>query len=392
MKETRYKIKLLNNIAQVGKEQLDPFCTYCEESETDPDAILVRSADMHGMEFNKSLLCIGRAGIGVNNIPIERASESGVVVFNTPGANANAVKELAVCAMLLSSRKIYQGIEWAKTLKGTRDIAATVEKGKAEFAGPELKGKSLGVIGLGATGATIANIAYRFGMEVLGDDPYITVENAWTMNRLVQRAISRKEIYQNCDYITLHVPLNNETKHMINVDTIALMKDGVRIINLSRAELVNDDDMAIAIKEGKVACYVTDFPNEKTLEMENAISIPHLGASTPESEDNCAVMAAREVLNYLLYGNISNSVNMPDIEMPFDASYRMLILHRNVPNMVGIISTSFAEAGFNIEHMINRSKGQYAATIVDTNEEIPQAVMDKIMNAPEMLKIRVLAK
>ncbi len=391
MKDGKYQIRLYNKIAKVGT---DRFCDAisCGDNIDNPDAILVRSAELKEMAFPESLLCIGRAGIGVNNIPVDRASEAGIVVFNTPGANANAVKELGVCALMLASRKVSEGIAWVKTLGDSENVAAAVEKGKSSFVGPEVKGKSLGVIGLGAIGVNIANIAYRLGMEVYGYDPYLTVENAWTMNRLVRRVASRKEIYENCDYITLHVPLNAETKYMINAETISQMKDGVRIINLARGELVNDDDIAAALESGKVAAYVTDFPNNKTVKMKNTVCIPHLGASTPESEDNCAVMAADEIQNYLLYGNIKNSVNMPSIEAPLEEKNRLFVIHRNVPNMVGIISTGLAAAGINIEHMQNRSKNGYACTMVDTNSDIPGELLEKIRKSPDMLRVRLIRK
>lgn len=392
MQNGKYEIKLMNKIASVGTDRLDPAQFVCSDNTEHPEGILVRSADLLNMAFNDELLCIGRAGIGVNNIPIDRCSEAGIAVFNTPGANANAVKELAVCALLLASRKISDGIAWTKTLAGTEGVAKAVEKGKSQFVGPELKGKTLGVIGLGAIGANIANIAYRLGMDVYGCDPYLTVESAWTINRLIHRVNSRKEIYENCDYITLHVPLTQETKHMINAESIAQMKDGVRIINLARGELVNDEDMAVALESGKVAAYVTDFPNEKTLTMKNTICIPHLGASTPESEDNCAVMAAEEIQNYILHGTIVNSVNLPNIDMPQEDQYRLCVIHKNIPNMLGLISTSLAKSGFNIEHMTNRSKKDYAVTILDTDEKPSDEVIQKIRAVPGILRVRMIEK
>lgn len=392
MQNGKFEIRLMNKIASVGTDRLDPAQFVCSDTAEHPEGILVRSADLLNMAFNDELLCIGRAGIGVNNIPIDRCSEAGIAVFNTPGANANAVKELAVCALLLASRKISDGIAWTKTLSGTEGVAKAVEKGKSQFVGPELKGKTLGVIGLGAIGANIANIAYRLGMDVYGCDPYLTVESAWTINRLIHRVNTRKEIYENCDYITLHVPLTPETKHMINAESIAQMKDGVRIINLARGELVNDDDMAAALESGKVAAYVTDFPNEKTLSMKNTICIPHLGASTPESEDNCAVMAAEEIQNYILHGTILNSVNLPNIDMPQEDQYRLCVIHKNIPNMLGLISTNLAESGFNIEHMTNRSKKDYAVTILDTDEKPSDDVIQKIRAVPGILRIRMIEK
>ena len=298
---------------------------------------------------------------------------------------------IAVCALLLASRNIVGGIEWVRTLAGEGDaVPALVEKGKSKFVGPELKGKKLGVIGLGAIGATLANIAYRLGMEVYGYDPFITVENAWTMNRLVNRVSSEKEIYENCDYISIHVPLNADTRNKINASTIATMKDGVRIINLARGELVNDADIAEALESGKVGGYVTDFPNAATLAMKNTVCIPHLGASTPESEDNCAVMAVDEVSEYLLNGNISHSVNLPDIYLPKESKYRLCVIHRNIPNMVGMISTALAEVGVNIEHMINKSKKDNACTIIETENEITESVLEKIKSVNGILRVRVI--
>lgn len=391
MKNSKYQIKLYNKIAACGLDRFNKDLFDVDENIENPDGILVRSADLKNVQFGDNLLCIGRAGIGVNNIPLDVCSEKGIAVFNTPGANANAVKELAVCALLLASRDIVGGISWAKTLDGKGDeVPALVEKGKAQFAGPELKGKSLGVIGLGAIGATLANIAYRLGMDVYGYDPYMTVENAWTINRMVTRVDSLKEIYSNCDYISIHVPLNGDTRYTICAASIKDMRDGVRIINLARGELVNDDDIAEALESGKVAKYVTDFPNAKTLKMKNTICIPHLGASTPESEDNCAAMAADEIVEYLLTGNIKNSVNLPDISLPREAKYRLCVIHRNIPNMLGLISTSLASVGFNIEHMSNRSKKDYACTILETDSEITDKVIDNIKAMPGMLRVRVI--
>jgi len=391
VKDNKYQIKLFNKIADCGTERLQSGFFEIGEDIADPDGILVRSADLKNVQFGSNLLCIGRAGIGVNNIPIDVCSEKGIAVFNTPGANANAVKELAVCAMLLASRNIAGGIEWAKTLDGKGDeVPALVEKGKSKFIGPELKGKSLGVIGLGAIGATLANIAYRLGMDVYGYDPFMTVENAWTINRLITRVTALKEIYENCDYISIHIPLNNETRGTICANTIKDMRDGVRIINLARGELVNDDDIAAALESGKVGKYVTDFPNAKTLKMKNTICIPHLGASTPESEDNCAVMAADEIADYILNGNIKNSVNLPDIYMPREEKYRLCVIHRNIPNMLGLISTTLAALGFNIEHMSNRSKKDYACTILETSSEITDKVIDNIKAIAGMLRVRVI--
>ncbi|HHX72566.1 MAG TPA: 3-phosphoglycerate dehydrogenase [Clostridiales bacterium] len=387
----KFKVKLYNNISEVGLARLDPERFETGTAVAEPDAILLRSADITTSDFPDSLLCIGRAGIGVNNIPVDRCSEDGIVVFNTPGANANAVKELGLAALLLSSRHLVDAVNWASSLKDEGDAApALIEKGKSRFVGQELKGKTLGIIGLGAIGAMLADIAVRLEMDVLGQDPYMTVQAAWRINRNVQRVADRSEIYTNCDYISLHVPLNDETKHMINAESLAKMKDGVRIINLSRAALVDDDAMADALKSGKVACYVTDFPNAKTLSMPNTICIPHLGASTPESEDNCAVMAADAISDYLCNGNIHNSVNLPDIHLPREAKYRLCAIHRNIPNMVGAISTALARTGLNIEHMINKSKKNYACTLVETNDDITKETLDSLRKVDGILRIRVI--
>ena len=387
----KFKVKLYNNISEVGLARLDPERFEYGPNVSEPDAILLRSADITTADFPASLLCIGRAGIGVNNIPVARCSEEGIVVFNTPGANANAVKELAVAALVLSSRHLVEAVNWAAGLKDEGEAApALIEKGKSRFVGPELKGKTLGIIGLGAIGAMLADVAVQLEMEVLGYDPYMTVEAAWRINRNVKRVADKAEIFANCDYISLHVPLNDETRYMINADSLAKMKDGARIINLARAELVDDDAMCDALKSGKVACYVTDFPNAKTLSMPNTICIPHLGASTPESEDNCAVMAADAVSDYLCNGNIHNSVNLPDIYLPRVSKYRLCAIHRNIPNMVGSISTALARTGLNIEHMINKSKHSYACTLVETDDEITEEVLECLRKVPGILRIRVI--
>ncbi|MDR0838049.1 MAG: 3-phosphoglycerate dehydrogenase, partial [Oscillospiraceae bacterium] len=307
-----YKIKTLNKIAKSGTDAFDRSAYSVSASEESPDAILVRSANMHDLQFNPELLCIARAGSGTNNIPADRCAEEGIVVFNTPGANSEAVKELVVCALLLSSRDILGGIDWVKTISGTPDVAAQVEAGKNAFAGPELSGKTLGVVGLGAVGAKIANDAARLGMDVYGYDPYLSVEAAWRLRTNIQHAKDLNTIYRTCDYISLHVPyIKESTHHLINAEAIAQMKPGARIINLARAELVDDDAIVAALAAGKLARYVTDFPNDKTAGAKGVIAIPHLGASTPESEEKCAVMAAEEIIDYLENGNIANSVNMP---------------------------------------------------------------------------------
>lgn len=378
------KIQLLNKISPIG---LKEFGSAYEVGETvgAPDAILVRSAAMHDMPLNPELKAIARAGAGVNNIPIDRCAENGVVVFNTPGANANGVKELTIAALLLASRDIIGGVAWANTL--TSDVAKSVEKGKSAFAGHEIEGKTLGVIGLGAIGGMVANAARSLGMNVIGCDPYITIEGAWHLSRAVQKAATYDEIFAQSDYITLHVPATPQTKNMICAESIAKMKDGVRIVNLARADLVNVADLKEALASGKVASYVTDFPTEDTVGVKGIVTIPHLGASTEESEDNCAVMAAHELIDYLENGNIKNSVNYPNVQMPRSAAHRAVILHKNIPNMISIISGSFAEQNINIENLVNASKGDYACTIVETNSDISAAVIEKISATAGIIRV-----
>lgn len=377
-------IKLLNKIAKVGLDEFTEDYTVSADVET-PDAIMVRSAGMHDMEFDDGLFAIARCGAGVNNIPLEKCAEKGIVVFNTPGANANGVKELTVAALLLASRNIIGGVSWANML--TENVAKSVEAGKSTYAGCELLGKTLGVIGLGAIGGMVANTARHLGMKVLGCDPYITVEAAWSLSRDITQAKSYEEIYKNADYVTLHVPATPTTKNMINAETLAMMKDGVKIINLSRADLVCADDMKAAIASGKVSCYVTDFPTEETVGCKGIITIPHLGASTGESEDNCAVMAAHELMDYLERGNIINSVNYPSVSMPeTPGASRVVILHKNIPNMLSHISTSLSEQNINIENLANRSKGDFACTLVDV-EEISDEIIEKIVSMEGIIRV-----
>ena len=383
------KIKLLNKIAPVGLQQFSAdyeSSTACEA----PDGILVRSAAMHDMEFNDNLLAIARCGAGVNNIPVDKCAEQGIVVFNTPGANANGVKELALAALLLASRDIIGGIAWANTL--TTDVAKSVEAGKSAYAGCELKGKTLGVIGLGAIGGMVANAAAAIGMNVVGYDPYITVEAAWSLSRSIKKAASYDEVFSTCDYITLHVPATKDTKNMINAGSIALMKQGVRIINLSRADLVCAADLKAAIADGHIAAYVTDFPTEETINQKGIVTIPHLGASTAESEDNCAVMAAQQMMDYLDNGNIRNSVNFPSISMPNTEAVRLVILHKNIPNMISHITSTLADDGINIENMANRSKGDYACTLVGTNAEVDDKILSEISGMEGIIRVIKIAK
>lgn len=383
-----YNIKLLNKIASCGTSLFNENTYNVGETVENPDAIMVRSASMLEMEFGPELLAIARAGAGVNNIPIDRCSEKGIVVFNTPGANANAVKELAVAALLLASRKIVDGVNWTQTL--TSDVAKSVEKGKSAFVGPELAGKTLGIIGLGAIGAQLANVAVHLGMKVYGYDPFITVDAAWRLSKSVVHAKALGDIYANCDYISIHVPSTPDTKGMINSTSISCMKDGVRIINLARADLVNATDIKKAIADGKVASYVTDFPTEEVIGVPGIVTIPHLGASTPESEDNCAVMAANELIDFLESGNIKNSVNYPEAVIPYSGKARLCIFHKNVPNVVAQVSTLVSESKVNIENMINCSKKDNAYTLIEVNGELPEAVVQKVAALENITRVRVV--
>ena len=381
------KIQLLNKIAAVGLNQLDDSYNVGENTEN-PDGIMVRSAVMHEMEFAPSLKAIARAGAGVNNIPIERCSESGIVVFNTPGANANGVKELAICALLLAARDVVGGIAWANTL--TEDVAKQVEKGKSKFAGTELMGKTLGVIGLGAIGGKIANTAIHLGMNVIGCDPFLSIEGAWNLNHRVSRAATYDEVFEKSDYITLHVPATKDTKNMICAESIAKMKNGVKIINLSRADLVNAAELKAALAEGKVSAYVTDFPTEEVINTTGVVAIPHLGASTEESEDNCAVMAARELDDYLRNGNIKNSVNYPNVEMPRSGAARICVLHQNVPSILTKITAAVADEGLNIENMTNKSKGENAYTVLDVSSSPSDDAIARIASVEGINRVRVI--
>lgn len=383
------KIQLLNKIADIGLHELDNSYTIGEDVQ-DPDGILVRSAVMHDMEFGSGLKAIARAGAGVNNIPIDRCSEKGIVVFNTPGANANGVKELAVCALLLAARDVVGGVEWVKSIAGTPDVAKQVEKGKSKFAGTELTGKTLGVVGLGAIGGLIANVAYRLGMKVIGCDPFLSVEGAWNLNHHVTRAATFDEIFEKADYITLHVPATKDTKNMINAESIAKMKDGVKLINLARADLVNAADLTAALTSGKISAYVTDFPTEEILNAPHVVAIPHLGASTEESENNCAVMAAREIDDYLKNGNIRNSVNFPSVDLPRSGAARICALHANIPAVITGITAALAAEGLNIENMTSKSKGDNACTVIDVSSAPSPAAVDRISAISGMLRVRVV--
>ena len=383
-------IQLLNKIAAVGTDKLDKSLYTIGADVQNPDAIMVRSAAMHDMEFGKELKAIARAGAGVNNIPVDRCAKEGIVVFNTPGANANGVKELAICALLLASRDVVGGVKWAESLQGTEGVAKAVEAGKSQFAGCEIAGKTLGVIGLGAIGGMVAGIATHLKMQVVGCDPYISVDGAWHLNHHVTQAATYEDIYKTCDYITLHVPATPTTKNMINAESIAMMKDGVKIINLSRADLVNAADLKAALESGKVSAYVTDFPTEEILGVKGVVAIPHLGASTEESEDNCAVMAAIELDNYLRYGNIKNSVNFPALEMPMSTGVRVCVLHANVPAILSQITTALSEVGVNIENLTNKSKGDNAYTVLDITGDVTADAVAKIEAIADVYRVRVI--
>ncbi len=371
-------IALLNKIGAAGLKQFDSakYNIGCEAA--DADAIMVRSAAMHDMEFGKNLVAIARAGAGVNNIPVDRCAEEGIVVFNTPGANANGVKELTMAALLLASRNIAGGIDWANSLTNEENVAKAVEAGKSQFVGPELMGKTLGVIGLGAIGGLVANCAASLGMKVIGCDPFLTVDNAWHLSRSIIKANSFDEVFEKSDYISVHVPSTKDTKGMFNARSFSLMKDGVRIVNLSRADLVNVADLKTAIADGKVASYVTDFPTNDTINCDKIVCIPHLGASTPESEENCALMAANELIDYVENGIIKNSVNYPNIDMAKQAKTRILVLHENIPNILAQISAVLSGNGANIESMLNRSKGANACSVLDTNDDVSDAMIEGI--------------
>ena len=385
-----YKYHCLNPISAVGLDQLDENYVNVETAKG-ADAILVRSAKMHEMEFDKNLIVIARAGAGVNNIPLERCAEEGVVVFNTPGANANGVKELVIAGMLLAARDIIGGINWVQEYEEDGDIAKITEKKKKVFAGTELEGKKLGVIGLGAIGVLVANAAVHLGMEVYGYDPYVSVDSAWRLSRNIHHAKTADEIYKECDYITVHVPALEDTKGMINKDAISLMKKGVVILNFARDVLVNQEDIVDALVSEKVRCYVTDFPTKEIVGVRGAIVIPHLGASTEESEDNCAKMAAAEVKDFLENGNITHSVNFPDCDMGAKGEgERITILHKNIPNMIGQFTALLAEKNMNIEVMTNKSRKEYAYTMLDVDGTVSEDVEAQLAAVEGVLKVRVI--
>ena len=388
---TMYQIKTMNKISPKGLERLPREDYTVGDDVANEDAILVRSAKLHDYPFPPNLWAIARAGAGTNNIPVDRCSEAGIVVFNTPGANANAVKELVICALLAASRDVMGGYTWVREQAAAgADVAAVVEKGKSAFVGPELYRKTLGVIGLGAIGALVANIALSLGMEVYGYDPFLSVDAALRLDRHVHVVKEVGELYRVADYVTIHMPYTKETRHTINGDTIAAMKDGVRVVNLARGELVDDQAMLAALGSGKVARYVTDFPNSTVALAPGVVAFPHLGASTPESEDNCAVMAADELRDFLENGNVKNSVNLPNVVMERSGVQRLCLVHRNIPAILANVTLQLSNDGVNVENMTNKSKGDYAYTIVDAGSVVDQRVLDHIAQIPGVLRMRVI--
>lgn len=385
-----YNIKTLNKISPVGLSKFDTTkYTYGDDIEN-PDAIMVRSAAMHDMEMPESLLAIARAGAGVNNIPIDKCAAQGIVVFNTPGANANAVKELVICGMLLSSRKITKAIEWCKTIKNDENVGKSVEKGKSAFAGPEIKGKTLAIIGLGAIGRLVANAAVALGMDVVGYDPFLSEEAAEMLDKHVQVINDLDKIFPVADYITVHVPLTPDTKEMIREENIAKMKDSVRVINLARGDLANVPDIISALEEGRMAAYVTDFPTAELIGMDGVITLPHLGASTPESEENCASMGAMELIDFLENGNIKNSVNLPAVSADKSGVARITVIHINQPNMIATITDTISKDGVNIANFLDKNRGEYAYSIIDVDSEVSETVVEDIKKIGGVIRVRVI--
>lgn len=391
-KNTMYNVLTLNSISEVGLSKLNPKKYVIGDDIKDPEGIILRSYDMHEMELPDSLAAVARAGAGTNNIPIDKCSEKGIVVFNTPGANANAVKELVLTGIFLSSRKIVEGIEWAKELKGKDNVDKLVEKGKGQFTGPEIMGKKLGVIGLGAIGVLVANAAISLGMEVYGYDPFLSVDSAWSLSSKVKRAGTREELVAACDYITIHVPLNDSTRGMYNKDLFDITKPGARLLNFARGGLVDTAALKEALEKGTITEYITDFPDAEVINLDHVICIPHLGASTPESEENCAEMAAMELKQYLEYGNIKNSVNFPSCSIPYTGKARLAILHRNVKGMVGAVANAISDEGLNIDNMVNNNKGEYAYTLidVDTFNGKGQEIADRLSKVDGIVKVRIV--
>lgn len=384
------KVNCLNPIAACGMDLLDDKYEKTENF-AEAEAVLVRSAAMHDLELSDNLVAVARAGAGVNNIPLDKCAEKGIVVFNTPGANANGVKELVIAGLLLASRDLMGGYNWVKDNASDENIGKAVEKQKSKYAGCEIKGKRLGVIGLGAIGAKVANIAYRLGMEVYGYDPYVSVEAAWRLSSHVKHITNVEDIYRECDYITIHVPALDSTKGMINKDAFAMMKDGVKILNFARDILVNDDDMIDALSSGKVSKYVTDFPNAKIAGVDNVITLPHLGASTAESEDNCAIMAVQQIKDYIENGNIKNSVNYPACDAGVcQAESRITVCHKNIPNMITQFTGAFSSKGINVSDMVSKSRGDWAYTILDLSEKADDSILDAIKEIDGVVKVRAV--
>jgi len=385
-------IKTLNKIDEEGLKLFgDNYTIIDEKAQGDYSGIVLRSFNMHGYELSDSICAIARAGAGVNNVPVDECAKKGIVVFNTPGANANAVKELVIAGLFLASRDVIGAIDWAKTLRGQDNIAKKVEAGKSAFTGPEIAGKTLGIIGLGAIGALVANAAVSLGMEVYGYDPFISVDAAWNLKSNIKKAESMEALLEKCDYISVHVPLMDATKGMINDELISKMKDNVKILNFSRGALIDDEAMEKGLKSGKVSRYVTDFPTKKSISMEGVIAIPHLGASTPESEINCAKMAVAELKDYIENGNIVNSVNYPEVNVgKCVAENRICVLHLNVPNMIGSITSALANHNMNIQDMLNKSKKEYACTVIDVESKITETIEEELASIKGVLKVRVL--
>ena len=388
-----FRISAMNKISPLGLDLFPRDRYEVASGIPNPDALLVRSADLHGMEIPESVVAIARAGAGYNNIPVSRCSDRGVVVFNTPGGNANAVKELVIAALLLSSRRILEGVAWCASLAERADeVPDLVEQGKARFEGPELRGKTLGVVGLGSVGVMVANDAMALGMEVIGYDPFISVDAAWNLSRSVQRAETLEGLLARSDYVTLHLPLNETTKGMLNAEKFRLMKKGSRIINMARGGLINEGDIIAALEAEKLAAYITDFPSAELLSCKKALCIPHLGASTPEAEDNCAVMAAQQLMDFLESGSIKNSVNYPRCRLDQRSPFRLLVTNRNIPNMVGQITTTLAETGINIADLINHHRDEYAYNIIDTEQRIPGETLERIRAVDGVIRVRTIER
>ena len=386
-----YHIKTFNKISPVGLNKFDPECYAVGDDEQNEDGILVRSAKLHDYAFPENLLAIARAGVGVNNIPLDRCSETGIAVFNTPGANANAVKELVLCAMLMGSRDIVGGIEWVRSqVAAGVDVTTVVEKGKSAFVGPEIYKKTLGVIGLGAIGSLVANVALSLGMDVYGYDPFLSVDAALRLDRHIHVVKDINELYKRADYITIHIHFTDKTKGMIDAKAIGAMKRGVRFINLARGEIVDDEAMLAALDTGKVAAYLTDFPNNRIVQAPHVIAMPHLGASTPESEQNCAAMAVDELRDYLENGNIRNSVNLPAVSMERSGVMRMCVIHKNIPAMLASITTLLSKDGVNVENLSNKSKGDYAYTMVDLGTRVDESVIEDVRKLANVIRVRVI--